>query len=202
MSRLHSRRPATDAPSVAGGMVKGVAVLGLVKHLRSRRDEVLPHLRPELQHYLSDTLSVSGWYPETDHAELLRAGAHLYAMPPERALERMGELAARSHSEIYRELLVGHGSQSRTFALWSTQHDTGELRRVREGSTRMSFELTDFAGVSHEFCLSFTGYLRGTFLVNGYSDVTVDKVSCTLRNDPSCLWRCSWKREARGEPGG
>ena len=181
-------------------MIKGVAMIGLVKHLRSRRDDVQPHLRPELHPYLTDTLSLSGWYPEADHAELLRAGAQLYAMPVDRALEHMGELAARIQSEIYRELLVGRGSQSRAFALWSSQHDTGELRRVRESSTRMTFEVADFAGVSREFCLMFTGYLRGTFLVNGYSDVTVEKQSCTLWGDPSCMWRCFWKRQARPEP--
>ena len=181
-------------------MIKGVAVLGLVKFLRTRRDETLALLRPGLYRYLEDFVSVSGWYPEAEHAELLRAASQLYPVPPDRALELMGELSARNHSEIYRELLVGHGSQSRAFALWSTQHDSGELRRVRESATRMSFEISDFAGVSRELCLLFTGYLRGTFLVNGQPDVTVEKVSCKLWNDASCVWRCSWKRETRGVP--
>jgi hypothetical protein len=200
VTRLHSRKRGADAPSVAGGMIKGVALLGLVKHLRSRRDEALALLPPELHRYLSETLSVSGWYPESEHAQLLRVGAQLYPMPVDRALEHMGELAARIHSEIYRELLVGRGSQSRAFALWTTQHDTGELRRVRESSTRMSFEISEFAGVSRELCLLFTGYLRGTFAVNGYADVEVEKQSCALWGDSSCVWRCSWKRRARGEP--
>jgi hypothetical protein len=200
VTRLHSRTRDADAPSVSGGMIKGVALLGLVKHLRSRRDEALALLRPELHRYLTDTLSLSDWYPEVEHTELLRAGSQLYSVPPDRALELMGEAGARSHSEIYRELLVGRGSQSRAFALWSTQHDTGELRRVREGATRMSFEISDFAGVSREFCLMFTGYLRGTFQVNGYSDVTVEKLSCKLWDDSSCIWRSSWKREARLTP--
>jgi hypothetical protein len=182
---------------VAGGRIKGVAVLGIVKFLRARRDDALPLLRPELHHYLNDTVSPSSWYPEMDQAELLHAGSLLYQGSPDRALELMGEIAARGHSEIYHELLVGRGSQSRTFALWSTQHDTGELRRVRETATRMSFELVNFEGTSREFCLLFTGYLRGTFTVNGFSDVTVEKLACKLWGDSSCIWRCAWKRETR-----
>lgn len=201
MTQLHPRKRRADDSGVSGGMIKGVAILGIVKFLRSRRDDALPLLRPELHRYLEDTLSVSGWYPEREHVELLRAGSRLYGCEPDRALELMGELAARTHSEIYRELLVGRGSQSRAFALWSTQHDTGELRRVREGATRMSFEVSDFAGVSRELCLLFTGYLRGTFAVNGYSDVAVEKVACALWNDVSCVWRCTWKRGARDAPG-
>jgi hypothetical protein len=199
MSRLHSKPQAADGKAVGGPRIKGVAVLGLVKFLRSRRDDALALLRPELHHYLTETVSPSTWYPESEHAELLVAGAQLYSGSPDRALELMGEVAARGHSEIYHELLVGHGSQSRTFALWSTQHDTGELRRVRESATRMSFELVDFEGTSRELCLLFTGYLRGTFLVNGFTDVTVEKLGCTLWGDPSCLWRCAWKRELRGD---
>jgi len=72
---------------------------------------------------------------------------------------------------------------------------------VRETSTRMSFELVDFAGPSREFCLTFTGYLRGTFTVNGFTEVAVEKLACKLWSDSSCLWRCSWKREPRADAG-
>src|SRR5262249_52011144 len=142
-----------------------------------------------------EPVSLSAWYPESVHAELLRAGAQLYPGSPDSALEHMGELAARAHSELFRELLMGPGSPSRTFALWSTQHDTRELRRVRETSNRMSFELTGFEGTSRELCLVLTGYWRATFTVNGCSDVVVEKQACRLWDDASCLWRCTWKRE-------
>jgi hypothetical protein len=194
VSRLHSAQARADAKPVGGGKIKGVAFLGVVKLLRSRKDDAKELLPPELQHYLSDTLHPSAWYAESDHAGLLGAGARLYAGSPDRALELMGELAARKHSEIYHELLVGHGSPSRTFAMWSTQHDTGELRRVRETATRMRFDLVGFEDTSRENCLLLTGYFRGTFAVNGFSDVTVEKLACRLWGDDSCVWRCSWKR--------
>jgi hypothetical protein len=194
MSRLHDHAPGADPVQVKQPNIKGLAMLDLVKFLRTRRDEVLAMLRPELHHYLSETLSASTWYPEADHAEMLGIAAKLYTGSPDRALELMGEFAARSHSEIYHELLVGRGSPSRAFAMWSSQHDTGELRRTRESANRMSFELVDFEGASRELCLLFTGYLRGTFLVNNFADVTIEKTNCTLWGDASCLWRCSWKR--------
>jgi hypothetical protein len=196
VNRLHSPSSAADPKAVGVGKIKGVAFLGVVKFLRSRPDDARGLLRPELHHFLSETVSPSGWYSEADHAELLRAGAQLYPGSPDRALEVMGEVAARAHSEIYHELLVGHGSPSRTFAMWSTQHDTGEMRRVRESSTRMRFELLGFEDTSREHCLVLTGYFRGTFAVNGFSDVTIEKLGCKLWGDDSCIWRCSWKRGA------
>lgn len=194
MSRHHDDSRGADPERVKQPHIKGLAMLDLVKFLRTRRDEVLAMLRPELHHYLSETLSASIWYPEADHAEMLGIAAKLYTGSPDRALELMGEFAARSHAEIYHELLVGRGSQSRAFAMWSSQHDTGELRRTRESANRMSFELVDFEGASRELCLLFTGYLRGTFLVNDFADTTIEKTNCTLWGDASCLWRCSWKR--------
>jgi len=193
VKRLDSREAPADSKSV--GRIKGVSFLGVVKMLRSRGDDARALLRPELHHFLTETLSLSAWYPESVHAELLRAGAQLYPGSPDRALELMGESAAVGHSELFRELLLGPGSASRAFALWSTQHDTGELRRVRESADRMTFELTGFEDTSRELCLVLTGYWRATFTLNGCSDVTVEKLACRLWKDSSCLWRCSWKRE-------
>ena len=128
MKRAQRREVETEPQPV--GKLKGVAFLGVVKLLRSHRDDAFGLLRPELHYYLTETVRPSGWYPESEHTELLRAGARLYPGSPDRALEMMGEFAARSHCEIYKEILVGRGSPSRTFAMWATQHDTGELRRV------------------------------------------------------------------------
>src|SRR5258706_13554439 len=118
-------------------------------------------LRPQVHPLFPDTVRPWAWYPEADPAGLLGAVSRLFSGPPDRALKLMGELAARGHSEIYHELLVGHGSPSRTFAMWSTQHDTGEMRRGRESPTRMRFELVDFDEPSRELCLLLTGYYRG-----------------------------------------
>lgn len=186
---------AIDPNAKPGGKLKGIAFLGVVKLLRSRRDDAERLLRPELHKYLTETLRPSGWYPESEHVELLQAGAKLYPGSPDRALEMMGEWAAKSHCEIYKEILVGHGSPSRTFAMWATQHDTGEMRRVRELPNRMRFELCGFGDTSRENCLVLTGYFRGTFGMNGFADVVVEKLACRLWNDDSCVWRCSWKRE-------
>jgi hypothetical protein len=182
-----------DAEPVGTGKIKGIAFLGVVKFLRSRRDDAQALLRPELHHFLYETVHPSGWYSEQDHVELLRAGANLYSGSPDRALELMGEFAARSHCEVYSELLVGPGSTSRTFAMWSSQHDTGEMRRIREGIARLRLELVGFDDTSREHCLLLTGYFRGTFAVNGFSDASIQKVTCKLWGDDSCAWRCTWK---------
>ena len=190
-----------------------------MKLLRSRRDDAFGLLRSELHHYLTEIVRPSGWYPESDHTELLRAGARLYPGSPDRALEMMGEFAARTHCEIYKEILVGRGSPSRTFAMWATQHDTGELRRVRELPNRMRFELIgfgqhdtgsmslflksptsayvelrDFEDRTRDFCRVTTGYVREGLCMNDFSDVAITEVACSLDGADCCAWRASWKR--------
>ena len=59
MSRLHEEAPGADREQVKQPHIKGLVMLDLVKFLRTRRDEVLAMLRPELHHYLSETLSAS-----------------------------------------------------------------------------------------------------------------------------------------------
>jgi len=193
---IGTRQREIDLDPKPGGKLKGIAFLSVVKLLRSRRDDALSLLRPELHKYLTDNLRPSAWYPESEHTELLQAGARLYPGSPDRALEMMGEFAAKAHCEIYKEVLLGHGSPSRTFAMWATQHDTGEMRRIRELPNRMRFELVGFGDTSRENCLALTGYFRGTFSMNGIADVVVEKLACRLWNDASCIWRCTFERGA------
>lgn len=174
------------------GRVKGITILDAVKFLRSRREESLAVLPEELHRYLDDQVVASLWYPETDMVELIRATAKLLPGPMDRALMMMGERSARAQTVVYGDLIRGIQSNSRTFALWSTQHDTGELRSSMEAPNRVRLELVGFEDTSREFCLLLNGYLAGTLAINGVTDATVEKLSCRLWGDQLCAWRGSW----------
>jgi len=129
---------------------------------------------------------------------LLRALAKiLHPSAPDVALERLGIGSAHAQAGVYRDLLIGAGSSSRTFALWSTQYDTGELRRMREGPDRVRFELLDFEDTSREICLLLAGYFKGALELNQLEDASVEKLSCRLWGDASCAWTATWKRKER-----
>ena len=176
------------------GRAKGIALLDAVKFLRGRRDDAVEVLPPELHKYLDEQIGTSTWYPEEDLVALIRAVAKLLPGPIDRALMMMGERGARSQTLVYGDLIrgMGAGTMSRTFALWSTQHDTGEMRSSLEAPNKLRVELAGFEDTSREFCLIVGGYVAGTLAINGITDGSVQKLSCRLWGDERCAWRASW----------
>ncbi len=174
------------------GKIKGIVLLETVKLLRRHAHEARELLPAEHRRYLEEDIELSAWYPETDAAVLFSRAAQLLPGGGDRALELMGETAARAHHEIYRGLLSGPGSSSRAFALWSNQHDTGELRRIREAPNVLRFELSDFEDTSRELCLIIGGYLKGAAAMSGRSSAMVTKLACRLWGDERCNWVATW----------
>lgn len=174
------------------GRVKGITILDAVKFLRARRADAAEVLAPAMHSYLDEQIAASSWYPEADLVELIRAVAKLLPGPMDRALMMMGERGARSQTVVYGDLMRGVQSNSRTFALWSSQHDTGEMRSAMEAPNRVLVELVGFEDTSREFCLLLGGYLAGTLAINGITDASVQKLSCRLWGDRLCAWRGSW----------
>jgi hypothetical protein len=174
------------------GRVKGITVLDAVKFLRARRDEAVEVLPPAMHAYLDEPVTQSMWYPEADLVELIRGVAKLLPGPVDRALMMMGERSARAQTTVYGDLIRGVQSNSRTFALWSTQHDTGEMRSMIEAPNRVRLELVGFEDTSRELCLLLGGYLAGTLAINGITDASVQKLTCRLWGDAMCTWRGTW----------
>ncbi len=178
------------------GNAKGIALAGAVRLLRANRAQATALLPESLRPYLDQWVQSSSWYPASDLCGLLAAAAKLLnPSAPDAALEQMGVATAHAQADVYRDLLVGAGSTSRTFALWSTQLDSGELRRTREAPERVRFELVDFEDTSPELCLLLAGYFKGAMELNALEDASVEKLACRLRGDPSCVWAASWKRK-------
>jgi len=179
------------------GRVKGSTLVGAVKFLRSRRGEVTALLPAEHRHYLDDRIKTSAWYPLEDLLALVGIAADLLSRERTEAFAFMGEFAARAHADLYGDLMRGSGSPSRAFALWSTQFDAGRIQVIAEGPGRARVELLDFASPAPELCALIGGYVKGVMGVDGVSDVALEKLTCTLRGDPLCAWRATWKRDER-----
>jgi len=177
------------------GRVKGSTLLGAVKFLRSRRGEAKSLLPAEQRHYLEDTIKSSAWYPLGDLLALVGVAADLLGTGRAQAFAFMGEFAARAHAELYGDLLKGVGSNSRVFALWSTQFDAGRMNRVAEAPGRARVELLEFTSPSPDLCLLIGGYIKGTLGLNDVEDIVVEKLGCTTNGDPLCVWRASWRRD-------
>ena len=176
------------------GKAKGMTLVGAVKYLRRHRAEACATLPRDLHHYLDERIRSAAWYPERDMLELIRATARLVPGPIDQVLEFLGETSAREHAGVYGDLLAG-ASKSRAFALWSTQHDTGELLMTEENPTQVRIEIVGYEDPSREMCLVTQGYFKGVLLMNGARDLALEKTSCRLWNDDRCAWRATWKQE-------
>ena len=173
---------------------KGAVIIGLVKFLRKNRDRAVELLPAAQQRYLEEDIRLSSWYPEGDFVELIRACAKLIPLDYDAAVQQMGLIGARAHAEVYGDLLRSSTkSNSSVFALWSAQHDTGELRGFWESPTSSRIELVEFGAPSREVCLLAMGYLQGGFQLNGYDDISIEKRSCAADGADRCLWRVTWK---------
>jgi predicted hydrocarbon binding protein len=172
---------------------KGAVLLGPIKFLRKRRDAAREILPESLHHYLEQDIRLSGWYPEADFVALIRASARLMPGDLDAAIEQMGMVGARALAEVYGDLMRSMKSNSSVFALWTAQHDTGELRGSWESPTSARVELANFAAPSRENCLLANGYIRGSFALNGNDDVAIEKRSCVVLGGERCVWRVTWK---------
>lgn len=181
---------------------KGTIVVPTVRFLRTRREEARTRLPERLHGYLEETLQTGQWYPEEDFLELLRTMAALLPGSGPAIYEQLGRAAAAEHlSGVYHHLnLDGQdhlGIARRSFALWSTMHDTGRMRTVDPTPTGATFVLEGYALPSKEMCATLTGYFGESLRLAGL-EAAVRKAECVLENAGRCAWRATWKGDGRG----
>jgi hypothetical protein len=171
---------------------KGTILLPAVKYLRSRRQEALALLPPELHHYLEKRILEVSWYPESDLLTLIRVMIELLPGTMEEIVKLIGEAAAQEHSEgIYSHLLEGGPTPAGGFALWSSMHDSGRLRATREGDTSICIDLIDYGYPSPEMCLMVEAYILRSLSMGGVIP-TAEKICCQRDGGDRCSWRCTW----------
>jgi hypothetical protein len=177
---------------------KGTTLLSLVKFLRTRADEARRHLDPGLHGYLSEKIESSAWYPEEDLVGLIRCMLALVPDDRDEALANMGRVVAQEHLEgVYGHLRVDvHDPRTlgvRSFALWSTMHDSGDLRieEVRDGEA--TFELHAYAHPSEEMCKIVCAYFIESMRLAGGAAAEGEEISCRRDGADACRVRVRWR---------
>jgi hypothetical protein len=172
---------------------KGAVLVGPVKYLRKNRDAARPILPPELTHYLDEDIRISSWYPEEDFLCLMEAAAAVAGGDLRQTMEAMGAAGANEHAGVYGDLFESMESSSSVFALWSAQHDTGEIRGVPEGKNSVRVQLLGFQAAAEVHCWLVAGYIRGVLTMRGFDSISVEKRACLFHGGELCEWRASWK---------
>lgn len=172
---------------------KGTVVVPAVKYLRSRREEALALLPPELHHYLDNRILEVSWYPESDLLTLIRVMIELLPGTMQSIVQAIGQTAAQEHREgVYSHLLQGGPTPAATFALWSSMHDTGRLMARRDGDDALCIDLIGYEHPSPEMCLMVEAYILESMALDGIAP-DMAKLCCQRDAGDRCSWRCSWK---------
>ncbi|MBW2232115.1 MAG: hypothetical protein JRG92_13935 [Deltaproteobacteria bacterium] len=104
----------------------------------------------------------------------------------------MGVATARYLGEgVYSHLMEKTGTASSTFALWSSMHDSGQLKSsLDKDAHEIILDLEDFAHPSPEMCTITSAFIEETLRISGQSG-GVRKVGCVLSGDACCRWKAS-----------
>lgn len=175
---------------------KGTIVLPSVRFLRTRKEEARKVLPERFHHYLEERIQTAQWYPEEDFVALLRATAELLPGSGPALFEQLGRATAAEHlAGVYQHLVIQGGDAlalaRRSFALWSSMHDTGRMRAIEAGPTGATFLLESYASPSAEMCATVTGYFDEALRLAGLA-ATIRKRACVLDGDPHCAWAATW----------
>lgn len=175
---------------------KGTALIPLVRFLRAQRERAAEVLTPELQPYLEEHVLASSWYPESHLLGLLRAAAELVGGARDQTLREFGRVSARHHLEgIYSHLRLEEDPLAfprRAFALWSSQHDTGQLRMALEGDGLGRVRVEGYDSPSMEMCQITFGYISEVLSQAGLGEPRIDKKACRNQGDGVCEWSVRW----------
>ncbi len=172
---------------------KGTALISAVRFLRSQRQQAATILPASLHHYLHERVLESLWYPEEDCHALICAVAELLPMERSEALIFVGRAAVAADLQDGRYHGLHHASDvsglpRRVFALWATQHDTGEMRMVLAPDGSGLLTLAGYAAPSREMCTLLIGYADETLRATGFQNPAIRKTACVLDGAPRCEW--------------
>ena len=182
--------------------IKGVSMLNAVKALRGEKEKARQLLPQHLHCYLDERIMVSGWYPEEDQLELIRALAQVLPASGTDVYEFMGRFTAQHDlAGLYGHMLRPgdpEGTLRRAAAIWQSYHDSGRLTVAFTGPGMARLTITGYGLPSSEMCRLLLGWYGELVRITGAHDVEIAEMQCRNRNDPACVWEVKWKPE---EPG-
>lgn len=178
------------------GRIKGTGIVGIVRALRTFREQAKSLLPPQLLHYLEDRIVLTSWYAEDDYLALMEA---FMRIQHKASWEQVGAVAAREAlSSVYRNVIIKGDvpeTAQRMRINWRNYHDTGELS-VENEPQLVRVTVRDYCMISTPLCRLNQGYFAA-LLEMAHSVITDQrKVRCTARGDTACVWEFGWRATA------
>ncbi|MDA8018698.1 MAG: DUF2378 family protein [Thermoanaerobaculia bacterium] len=176
-------------------MIKGLALIGAVKALRSSPGASREALKPELHHYLEEKIFPSRWYPESDAVELFEALVEV--MPQRESPWRwIGMEGARHDFRGTYSAFVQRRQPAQVFRtvpkIWRLYHDTGSVRTEQVDDKTVTIEIQSSLMRHEGFVELQTAHLEALAELAGASGA-----SCQIRrrrlDPPTATWRLSWR---------
>jgi hypothetical protein len=177
---------------------KGTTFISFVRYLRSQRARSLEALPEDLHHYLDERILVSRWYPEEDLLRIARTMARMLGGDVDENLRNFGRIAVQEQIQapdgVYAHLAGSgdpHSFGRRFFALWSSQHDSGQAKAEITGERCGVLRLEDYGHPSPEMCTILLGYIEQALSAD-LGEASVREVACRCDGADACEWAFSW----------
>ena len=177
--------------------IKGTGMLPIVKTLRTNKEMAREVLPDRLHPYLEDRIIASGWYPEADFVEILRAAARMFSLSSDEFYEIAGRSSAiEDLNGVYHEFLrTGDplGMLRAGVLAWQSYHDTGRIIVTPEGPGAARVDLVGYEMLCDEMCAVNTAWIKEELRLAGALDIEVTMSRCVCRGDAMCRWQTRWR---------
>ena len=180
------------------GQIKGLALLGAVRLLRSMGDQALP-LLPENVHYLlEDRIFPSGWYSADDLMVALESLEKLIPGRPDLWEWFGAEGAKNDFTKVY-SALIRPGRPDLLLAsyprMWRLYHDHGQATAEEIAPFQWRLEIQSPLVVDGRFCRLQSGHTHALLELSGAEGVSIESLDVA---DPETGKPATWDIRWRG----
>ena len=181
------------------GKIKGMALIPIVKALRSMHSDAVEAVPGELRYFLSEKIFPSGWYSEDELMVLLQCLVEL--LPPRPDIwEWMGAFGAKENfSDIYASAIYPGRPElglKRYPRIWRLYHDNGRVAVSFPEPGRSTIDISAYLVQRRDFCRLQAGHFQTLLELAGARDVEVQAVQIAAGSRPA-RWRLRWKPPER-----
>ena len=181
-----------------GVLTKGVALLDLVKLVRTQRASFDGVLDDETWAVVNSRILVGSWYPEACLVRLLVAADRVFGEGNLALCRAFGRASAQQVLQTVYKTAVVPGdvlASLRILAVsWSFIHNTGTVAVETPSDGLVRVIVKDFGLPSPAICVVFAGWIEGKVQVAGGKCQVVEE-ECRLRGQQACVYAVQWTRE-------
>ncbi len=156
---------------------------------------VLAHVGDEDRQTLAAVIPV-GWYDIALYDRINRALAEVLGGASEDVMAAAGRYAAEHDLKTTYRLFLRLANPAyvieRSAGFWKRFQDSGTWKVVREPPRGVRATLSGWGSKDELTCVRLGAYMFRLFQLVGARNGSLERVACTCRGDPACIFAATW----------